>query len=189
MRRAASLVLLIGLLFSLAGCGSGAEENILRQTQQSLAQAEEIRFTAQLYAVSGEKVLEYTLDCVYTEHTMRLCIQQPEALAGITAQVDEKDLVLHWEDVSLAAEPLTESGVTPLTALPCLFQGVLEGYLQRTGRENWRETPCLTGEFAVDTGPVAVLWFREDNTVPVYGELWEDGVRKASCELTAWDCR
>lgn len=189
MRRAASLVLLISLLLALAGCGSGAEESTLRQAQQRLAQAEEIRFTAQLHAASGEKVLEYTLACVYTEHTMRLCIQQPESLAGISAQVDEKDLVLRWEDVSLAAEPLTESGITPLTVLPCLLQGLLEGHLQRSGRESWQETPCLTGEFAVDTGPVAALWLREEDAVPVYGELWENGVRKASCEITAWDCR
>ncbi len=186
MRRALLLVLTIALVF-LCACGGGEEER-LQEMRTELDPAGEIVLTAVLTAQSEEKILEYTLSCGYTGGDTTVTILAPESVAGITAQVSGEELALSYGDAALELELLTETGVAPVAVLPSMISALLEGHLQSTSTGTHGETDCIVGEFFADDGLTVSLWFQETDLVPVYGELWENGVRVAWCEISDWVC-
>ena len=112
----------------------------------------------------------------------------PESVAGITAQVSGEGLALSYGDAALELELLTETGMAPVAVLPSMISALLEGHLQSTSTRSHGETDCIVGEFFADDGLTVSLWFQERDLVPVYGELWENGVRVAWCEISDWVC-
>lgn len=186
MRRALLLVLTIALVF-LCACGGGEEEQ-LQEMRTKLDPAGEIELTAVLTAQSEEKILEYTLLCRYTGGDMLVTVQAPESLAGITAQISGEALALSYEGTALEMELVTETGLAPVAVPSCMLTALLEGHLQNTGTGTHEETPCIVGEFATDNDLTVSLWFQEADLVPIYGELWENGVRVAWCEISDWVC-
>lgn len=183
MRRAFLLVLVIALVF-LSACGNGEER--LQEIRTKLDSTGEITLTAVLTAQSEEKILEYMLSCRYTDGDTIVTIVSPESVAGITARVSGEELAISYGDAALELELLTETGIVPVAVLPNMISALLEGHLQSTSVGIHGEIACIIGEFFADDGLTVSMWFREMDSVPIYGELWENGTRVAWCEISDW---
>lgn len=187
MRRALALVLAITLTFGLAACGGGGDRE---RTEEFLTRAQgaaSISLEAELTALSGEKVLEYTLSCGYTDHEAQVCVLAPETLAGITATVSGTELDLSYQGAALETQLLTEGGIAPVSVLPQMLAALATGHLDRLGKGDWAGEDCITAELLVEDTCTVALWLEEGSLTPLYGELWENGNRTAYWTVTAWE--
>lgn len=186
MRRALLLALALAMALSLAACG-GDDRARTEAFLADAAQAESIRLDAVLTALSGEKVLEYTLSCGYTDHIAQVSVLAPETLAGITAELSGTDLKLSYQGTALETQLLTEGGLVPAAVLPRMLTALADGHLDRLGKGDWEGEDCLTAELLVEDGLTVALWLEEESLTPRYGELWENGRRAAFWTVTAWE--
>jgi hypothetical protein len=187
MRRALALVLAMTLALALSACGGG---NDRVRTEEFLTRAQgaaSISLEAELTALSGEKVLEYTLSCGYTDHEAQVSVLAPESLAGITATVSGQELDLSYQGAALETQLLTEGGIAPVSVLPQMLSALETGHLDRLGKGDWEGTPCITAELLVEDSLTVALWLEEESLTPLYGELWENGSRSAWWTVTAWE--
>ncbi len=187
MRRFFALVLAMALALACSACGGGDDR---ARTEVFFTQAQEaasISLEAELTALSGEKILEYTLSCGYTDHEAQVCVLSPESLAGITAAVSGQELELSYQDAALETQLLTEDGIAPVSVLPLMLLAMETGHLDRLGKGDWEGEDCITAELLVEDSLTVALWLEEESLTPRYGELWENGSRTAWWTVTAWE--
>lgn len=92
--------------------------------------------------------------------------------------------------MSLNAGALSREAVSPAACLPRLMDALRDGWLLEENRETWGETPCV--RLTVDqTGGqggklVSALWLREEDGLPLRGELAVDGEIILTAEFTSF---
>lgn len=173
MRKRCICALMISLCLTLGACGpAGGGEK--KQDAAQLLQAEYqsldgCSMTAEVRCDRADAVEEYTLHCDWTaDGEAVVSVLAPEELAGIQAAFSGEELTLIYEDMSLAAGPVSEEALSPAQVLPMLMQGICEGYIQEKGAEQIGEENCLRLLFDT-TGPSGgkidyAVWFRADHT-------------------------
>ena len=136
-------------------------------------------------------VWEGTLRCDYVpggESTVE--VLAPETIAGVRAVLTDSDWYLEYGDMSLNAGALSREAVSPAACLPRLMDALRDGWLLEENRETWGETPCV--RLTVDqTGGqggklVSTLWLREEDGLPLRGELAVDGEIILTAEFTSF---
>ncbi|MEG2455096.1 MAG: hypothetical protein RSC08_02485 [Oscillospiraceae bacterium] len=197
MRKKGLCALMISLCL-LVSCGHGTEET---QTAEQLAL--EIRTellgmtactaTAKLTADYGQRVYECTLDAAYSAETGgTLTVVEPALIAGVTVRIAPGSSVLEYDGISLETGPLTDSGLTPVGALPALLAYGRNGYISQCGFET-RDEQLLLRVFYTDPegtpgeGTEGALWFGVANHNPVAAELYENGELVLGCDFTAFE--
>ena len=179
---------MIALCLLLTGCGGGEEAADLRRPYQEM--------TGGSMAAGGtcgqeDLVWEGTLRCDYVpggESTVE--VLAPETIAGVRAVLTDSDWYLEYGDMSLNAGALSREAVSPAACLPRLMDALRDGWLLEENRETWGETPCV--RLTVDqTGGqggklVSTLWLREEDGLPLRGELAVDGEIILTAEFTSF---
>ncbi len=146
----------------------------------------------QVRADYGERVYEYGLSFVGDkEGELRLTIEQPDALSGVTAVIAKDQTQLEFEGERLETGPLSENGVTPVDALPALLRYLTEGYIAECGKETLEERDCLRLNFRdpealSGDGEEAVLWLDAATGDLVQAELSQDGFTVLYCQFSAF---
>lgn len=147
----------------------------------------------ELTADYGQRVYSYSVTfSSYQEQGMRLVLTAPEAVAGITAVIEQGQTNLVYDGVRLETGPLNEDGLSPLDALPAMITAVQSGCLAETGSELLGETDTLRlcyrdPEQRTGANLETILWFDKDRRTPLRGELRSHDSTMIYCEFSAFN--
>ena len=192
MRKIVSCVLMMTLLLSGCGAGSGEEspENLA-----ALIRGEYLNLTGWTASMDvtvdyGERVFDFSLDASWQkEGDTVLTITAPEIVAGITARIVDGEGYLEYDGASLSTGPLTGEGLTPLEAVPFLMEQATKGYMARCTFEGEAENRvlkvlCRDPEGTEGVGTECTLYF-DPTTHDLLGmEVSYDGFTVLTAEMT-----
>lgn len=132
---------------------------------------------------------EAVLKCDYIpEGESTVEVLDPETVAGVKAVFSDSDWRLVYDHVCLNAGTLSQEKLSPALCLPRLMSALRNGWLLEKNEEEWQEIPCL--RIALDqSGPqggkiVSILWLRQDDGIPLRGEIAVDGEIILTAEFT-----
>ncbi len=183
--------MLIALLM-LTGCsasGNQGEELAVTARGGYLA-SQTISMRCTVTADYGERVYHFSFDSVTEGETTELTLTAPDTLAGLVVTVEEGASALAYEGVLVDTGALSEDGLTPITAIPALVEGLRSGYIQSSLLEEGVLTLTIGDpDSLVGVGQELVLTLDGESGDLVRGEIFWDGFRVIDCEVTeiVWD--
>lgn len=192
MRKGIFLFVLMITLLSLPGCLGGDEE----QSRLELALAirgeylamKTFSAQAELTADYGQRIYQYGLSVTGSEEETVLTVTEPEIVAGVTARLKSGQSFLEYDDLRVETGPLTDDGLTPISAIPSMLDAVRSGYILSCGTDD-------SGMFRVDygspdtppgTGTQYILWFDAQSHNLLRGEVSKDGFRCIECTFSSF---
>lgn len=148
----------------------------------------------QLNADYGQRVYDFSMVVNIAQQegvfTTELTLTAPEEIQGIQAtQVGfGKDSKLLWEDMILDTGDLSQSGLSPVTAVPLLLETLCQGYIESVSIKEKSsgtvvELYCRNPEQALGQGQEIILWLDPNNYSLLGGEIFQDGVRVIACTM------
>lgn len=183
MRRRFVSVLMIPLLL-LAGCGAreaGAEKRF-EAFREAAVRAQSITATAALTADYGGTAQEYVLALESDGTEVAVEVVEPELIAGVRATARWGETTLSYDGVMLAAGPLDEEGITPVSALPAVLRAMTSGYEELV----WREGDLIAARLYVGEDSVCTVWIGESDLTPTAAEIASGGRTVVACRFTDW---
>lgn len=175
----ARMISVLSALLLLAGCAAGGTaQDTAQQLQEEYRALSACDLTATVRCQTAEEVADYVLQCHWAaEGVSSVEILQPAELAGICAEFDAGELTLVYEDISLAAGAVGDTGVSPAQVLPLLVEAVREGYVLEKGAESMAQENCLRLLFDTTLGDEKLqyaVWFGSGHA-PVQAEVMREG--------------
>lgn len=177
-------VLMISLLLTACGSkGSGTPMDRALALRGEYLSANGCTARMQVTADYGQRVYTYVVDAAVSGGETMLTVQEPAEIAGITARLHEGESFLSYDGVMLETGPLTEDGLTPLSAVAALLEAARSGFIDSCGTEG--ETLYILCRDPADPpgdGRQTALWFGADGCL-LRGEVAVDGRRVIQCEF------
>ena len=187
MRRTIILFALMINLLLFSGCGeSAAAEEKFFQFRETLSRSEEIGLSGTVSASTDAGFEEYALSCSCSGSEYIVDIISPVQLAGVRAHISGKNLALEYDGVILDSGALTSSGITPVSSLPAVLDGLQSGYLERCWMEKEDDARYLTVQIAIGDTSKLVVWFDWDGMQPSAAEIYESDIMTASITVSDW---
>lgn len=183
MRGKAVCVLMIGLGLTLSACapapGGMEQKDGAQMLQEEYRALTGCAMTADVRCDRENEVENYTLQCDWNaDGSARVEVLAPETLVGIAAEFNGDDLSLHYDDMSLAAGPVSSQELTPAQILPMVVDAIREGYILEKGTESIDGEECLCLVFDTagqDDGKIDyTVWFAS-NHLPLRAEVQTEG--------------
>ncbi len=175
----------------LSGCsGAGADAESVRAHFDALA-----GFDAHLKISTDldESVLEYEIDYEYhKEDVDSFAITAPESLAGIGGTIaggDSASFTLQYDGLSLDDAMPQRTGLTPADAMFCLLDDLRTGEPAQIWSENVSGTDLTVLKYEQDSEDGRIekqVWLTEQGLQPVCAELYADGERVLTIQVTAY---
>ena len=168
------------LLCLLTACG-GKEPDAMQAAldfRAALLEKGGCAFTAQITADAQDRVWQYTLRCEASyDGTARLELLAPEAIAGLTAEIDGADGKLRFDGAYVDFGLTADGEPSPVAAPQTVFSCWTEQYIASAG------DGCVSYERGLGAKKLDVkTWFAEG--VPVKAELSRDGRLLMTLEIT-----
>ena len=175
MRRGSKILFLCALMLVLTSCVSSsknAEESA--KDIRTLLIDSGIVLTAEVKADYGERVYDFTL--TYDTVTGLIEVKAPEVFEGLTVTVSEEEdsTVLTYDGVELDTGPLSEDGLSPVSAIPVLIRQWREGYILESYFETWDSVNALAMRTNISDDVVSTSWFDRSTGLPVKSEIASD---------------
>ena len=172
----------------LCGCGQGTEQESPRAVYQTMTGCEMEAVVS--CGIGEEDALAFALRCEYLpdgESTVE--ILTPDTAAGVRAVIDGEKMSVVYEDLCLPAGTLGDANISPAAALPWLMDALRDGWLLEESGERMGEIPCV--RLCLDKSDrerqaEATLWLRQEDSVPVRGEINLNGEIILTAEFTAF---
>ena len=192
MRRLWLCVLMMPLLLTACGGtgGGNEEERLALQARSDYLACERFSGKAAITADYGQRVYQYELDFRADGQETVLTITAPETVAGISARMgSQADSRLEYDGIILETGTLDDSGLTPVSAVPAMLDGMKKGYLDHCvleEREHGGRTLCLLirdPELEPGRGLETLLWLDGESFELLRGEISRDGVCVIQCEF------
>ena len=180
LRKKFALLLTLISIF-LTGCAAKSPAQQPLTFRTALLEAGGCSFTAVVTADYGEKVYSFTLDCSCTGDKTRLCVLEPESIAGIAATVSGDGAVLEFDGAELEFGKLANGFPSPVAAPWLLGQCWTGEYIAWAGPDGDLER--ITYLRGYDDEELTVDTWLDKNGVPVYAEAAQDGVRCLTVEI------
>lgn len=182
-------ILLCGAMLLLAACGapSAADEALI--AREAMLQYEQISGNATLTADYGLRVYDFGVTFSYQKDgDITLTLTAPETVSGISATLEQGTSALHFDDMQIETGALTDSGLSPLGAIPRLFSEAKEGYISACAFETLGEQQVLRVDYRnadaqPGTGEEVSIWFDATSYLPLQAELLSDGYRVVAVQF------
>ncbi len=165
----------------LCGCGKNAEASF-NQFALQVAAAEEIDFTANVRAEYTNKTAEFKLGYEQNSDGAVVEILEPELVAGIKARVAPDSTTLEYEGVILDLGMLTDSDLSPMSALPLLAKTIREGHIDIA----WTEEDMLVARLIPKDDVTVTLWLDSELT-PLNAEITYKENTVIFIEISDWE--
>ena len=174
MRKVPLFALMLTLL--LTGCG-GEEKDLTAQLQEQYALVAAATLEADVVCHYEDEVRAYSLLCAYTPEKSIVTVLAPEQLSGITATLENGELTLSYDEISLDAGTYSAAAISPVAALPKLMEAAARGYVtEESGEEvNDRECLRLSADLSDRPGMLYTTWFDAETMLPLRSEISADG--------------
>ncbi len=177
-------LLLALLLLPLAGCASQGQsgEELALEIRGGYLASGLITTSCTVTADYGERVYDFSFDTVTTQESTTLTLTAPQELGGLVVEVMCKDSALSYQGVLVETGALSEGGLTPVTAVPALLEGLQTGYIQSCLEgEGVLTLTCGDPDTPVGTGEELVLTLDSQTGNLLQGEIFADGTRVIDC--------
>lgn len=182
------LMISLCLLTACGGRAGGGEmtgEELAIGLQKDFAAMTACSGQVHLTADYETRVFDYVLDVVYDNvNGATLTIVEPELARGVSAHVAAGETQLVYDDFSLDAGPITDSGISPVEAVPTFYREISQGFIAGIDLAGglltvtYRESGQDPG-----TGLETVVVFDAQSRAPITGELYWDGVRVMEAQM------
>lgn len=179
MRRLLPFLLALSLL--LCGCANRAHDRG-QIFAEGLGARRDLAFTAEVRAEYEDRSFSFTLSCQENEEGCTVMVLAPDMLKGVKARLNAGESQLSYEEVTLDTGPLDRYGLSPLSSLPTLLRAVREGHMDSA----WIEGEQCVGEWILEDGLSAQVWFEGDSLTPTHAELISDGRVTVFMDITDW---
>lgn len=188
-RRGCVCVLTMILCLALTACGGGATgaEQLALDIRGEYLAMEGCTASLTVTADYGQRVYEYGMDLEYRwEGESVLTITSPEAVAGVTARLEQEGGSLEYDGVRVETGPLDDSGMSPMDAVPALMRYAAEGFMAECVMEERDQGQvlrviCRDPDHQAGEGQECSLWFDPDSHALLRGELSQDGYTVIQC--------
>lgn len=180
MRRIWIAALMISALL-LTGCSSSGAEEQFDAFRKSLEASGSVSVTAEVTAISEEDVTVFTLSCTEAAEEYSIEVTAPELLSGVRAHLRQEDAALEFDNIVLPMGALSDNGLSPLTALPCVLQAARGGYTDLV----WTEDGKTVAQLILDDTTTVRLYL-DDAGTPVYAELSVEDTTVIQCSILTW---
>lgn len=181
---------MIALCLLLTSCGDAGEESSasLRDRYHEMSGC-----TMEAAIVCDQEGMEWeaSLRCEYVPGGESVVeVLAPETIAGVKAVVSDSDWSLEYEGECLNAGAISSEGISPAACLPRLMNALRDGWLLEKNEESWNEVPCLrlcVDQSGTQNGKiVSTIWLRQDDGMPLRGEISVDGEIILTAEFTSF---
>lgn len=175
MRRTATLILALFMVFSLTSCVSSSKSaDETAQDVRTRLQDSEISLTAELKANYGDRVYDFTL--AYSTSSGIIEVKAPELLAGTTVTVNKEDgsTTLQYDGAELDTGALTEDGLSPVAALPTIVDQWIESYIIESFYESSDGTDFVAIRTQISDDVISTNWFDRSTGDPIKAEIATD---------------
>ena len=187
--RKIGLIAALMMTLLLSGCGGGEEQKALDAAltiRSEFLALPGFSTQAELTADYGQRVYDYTLDLSANEVETLLTVREPELVAGITARIRADSGFLEYDGLCLETGPLTDDGLTPLSAIPAMLDAVRGAYILSCGFEDDGTLRVDYGDpdATPDNGTCFTLRFDPEIHDPICGEVTSDGYLRITCTFS-----
>ena len=181
---------MIALCLLLTSCSDAGEESSasLRDRYHEMSGC-----TMEAAIVCDQEGMEWeaSLRCEYVPGGESVVeVLAPETIAGVKAVVSDSDWSLEYEGECLNAGAISSEGISPAACLPRLMNALRDGWLLEENEESWNEVPCLrlcVDQSGTQNGKiVSTIWLRQDDGMPLRGEISVDGEIILTAEFTSF---
>ena len=181
---------MIALCLLLTSCSDAGEESSasLRDRYHEMSGC-----TMEAAIVCDQEGMEWeaSLRCEYVPGGESVVeVLAPETIAGVKAVISDSDWSLEYEGECLNAGAISSEGISPAACLPRLMNALRDGWLLEENEESWNEVPCLrlcVDQSGTQNGKiVSTIWLRQDDGVPLRGEISVDGEIILTAEFTSF---
>ena len=179
MRKTLSVLLLVCCLF-LTACGNPTQDRFLAFSQE-LAQRDTLTYTAELTASYPDRSVDFTLRYSLENGVQRVTVLSPGEISGITARVEGGGTALEYDGLILDTGDLDDFGLSPMSALPLLFDALCHGHADSFWTEGDEQAVMLL----YDDHTNVQVWFSGD-MIPLRAELICDGTVTVACTINNW---
>jgi len=186
---------MISLALLLTGCttvSTGREEALATQFREDYTAMTSCTATLQVTADYGQRVYEYEMTVAYEKKGETvLTITAPENIAGVTARIQDGETALVFDGVYLETGALSDTGLSPIDAIPALLAYAQGGYIAQCAIETLDDKQalhlCYRAPEAKDgVGEEAQLWMDTGTGALLRGELSMDGFTVIQCSFTGF---
>ena len=176
-------VLMIPLLL-LAGCGEREArlEKSFAAFRESVAAAQRITVRGALTADYGETAESYVLDASYDGKQTTVEIVEPALIAGVKATARWGETEIEYGGVLLGTGALDEDGLTPVAAMPAIFEAMAGGYEELL----WWDGDLVAARMYAGEDARCTVWLEAESLTPVHAEIASGGRTVISCDLADW---
>ena len=181
---------MIALCLLLTSCGDAGEESSasLRDRYHEMSGC-----TMEAAIVCDQEGMEWeaSLRCEFVPGGESVEeVLAPETIAGVKAVISDSDWSLEYEGECLNAGAISSEGISPAACLPRLMNALRDGWLLEENEESWNEVPCLrlcVDQSGTQNGKiVSTIWLRQDDGMPLRGEISVDGEIILTAEFTSF---
>ena len=181
---------MIALCLLLTSCSDAGEESSasLRDRYREMSGC-----TMEAAIVCDQEGMEWeaSLRCEYVPGGESVVeVLAPETIAGVKAVISDSDWSLEYEGECLDAGAISSEGISPAACLPRLMNALRDGWLLEENEESWNEVPCLrlcVDQSGTQNGKiVSTIWLRQDDGMPLRGEISVDGEIILTAEFTSF---
>ena len=179
-------MLLLCLLTACGGTEKTPDPEALRRPYQEMTGC---TMEAQVSCSQEDLLWEAVLRCTYNPTgESQVEVVAPESIAGVQLTLDGETGRMTYGELCLDAGPIGSEKLSPAACLPRLMHALREGWLLEENRESWKDLPCrrLTLDETGENGGkiCSTVWLREEDGLPVRGEIETDGVVILTAEFT-----
>ena len=185
------VILLFALMTTvlLSGCADGGAQQALDTAltiRSTFLNDPQCAFRASLSADYGQRVYDFELDVTRNAEETVLTVISPELVAGITARLREETGFLEYDGLCLETGPLTSDGMSPLSAVPAMFDAIRGAYILTCGytQDGLLRVDYGDPEQPADSGTQFSIWFDPTTFNPTRGEVTCDGFRCVTCTFS-----
>lgn len=191
--RKTKLFCVLMMLVLLCACGtagkSGSAQEAALSARAAYLSAGGCIARLDVTADYGRRVYTYSADVTVTGEDTALTVTAPEEIAGVTARLHGADGALEFDGAVIETGPLSETGLTPLGAIPALLEAARSGFMDSSTYETLDGAQalrilCRDPAQSVGSGQEITLWLDPDRYALLRGEIALDGRRVVDCRFS-----
>lgn len=181
MKKLLPLLLMILLMTMLCACKDEGTESaeLFRLDAEA---AKEICFTAKLRAEYTDKTAEFELAYLQNEDGVKVTVQKPEIISGISAHINEGDTELRYDGAILDIGTLASNGLCPMSALPITVMAMKGAHISAV----WQEGDMTVMQLIPSDDTEITLWLDKELR-PCNAEIVCDGNSVVFIEFFDWE--
>lgn len=176
MKKFALAALILSML-TLSGCTNRTEAEFIAFSEDLAGKY--ISVTAVVHAEYEDISAEFSVACAEDENGCTVTVTEPEEIRGVQARLENGSTRLMYNGIALDTGGDSGTGVSPMNALPLVFEALRGGYAESCERNGSESTVELA---LSDTITVSVRF--DESMTPVYAELACEGSTVMYCELS-----